>query len=299
MIKRIIEISSSAYLYIKNSQLIIDKETQTHRVPFEDIGFLILDNPRITASQAVFRLCAVHNVALIVTDDKHLPAAMLLSMEAHSTQGKIVRMQVAVAKETQQQIWQQIVAAKIAAQSYVVEKVTGYTNAQLQHLAINVTLADKGGNESQAAKIYFALLFGKTFRRSHQGSHGVNALLNYGYTLVRSACARALMGAGLHPAFGIQHHNQYNMFCLADDIMEPLRPLVDIKVFDYLRENTIPSQINSEQKYALLEILSTPLLLKKRKIALMVALGEYCASLRKVYEKGKGQLTIPTICAQN
>lgn len=294
MIRRTLEIGSRAYLRVKLNQLIIRNDEGEHSVPFEDIGFLILDNPQIICSQSVFRHCAKENVALIITDEKHLPASMLLSLDAHSTQGKIMRMQASTPEQVQHMIWQQIIRAKISMQAGVLNTVHNIKSARLERLSKTVQPGDATNHESQASRIYFKSLFGKDFKRDQSGSNDINILLNYGYSLMRAACSRALMGAGLHPAFGVHHHNQYNVFCLADDVMEPLRPLVDRCVAE-LSQAEASAGLNRDTKGSLLTLLSAPVLIKKRQLPLMSALAIYCASLRKILEKHKGKLGIPAM----
>ncbi len=294
MIRRTIEISSEAHLQVSLNQLIVLNEEGKHSIPFDDIAFLILDNPQITCSQSVFRHCAKQNIALIVTDEKHLPASLLLPLDAHTTQGRIMRMQASTPEQVHHIIWQQIIRAKIYTQSAVLTSVHGITSARLQRLAKTVRLNDTANHESQASRIYFKSLFGKDFKRDQSGSNDVNILLNYGYSLIRTACSRALMSAGLHPAFGIHHHNQYNVFCLADDVMEPLRPLIDRCVAKLSQAETF-NGLDRNAKNDLLTVLSAPVLIKKRKTPCMSALAVYCASLRKVLETHKGKLTIPAL----
>ena len=297
MIRRTLEIASKAYLRAHFQQLIIQDDEGEHTVPFEDIGFLILDNPQITCSQSVLRHCARENIALIVTDEKHLPASLLLPLDAHSTQCSIMHMQASTPEAVQHALWQQIIQAKIKAQKEVLAWVLGEKeNARLARLAKTVSLADKSNHEAQASRIYFKSIFGEGFKREQRGSDDINIILNYGYSLLRTACARALIGAGLHPAFGIHHHNQYNVFCLADDVMEPLRPLVDKTAIMLYREGR-SNGLDRKTKTKLLEILGEPVMIKKREIPLMVALTMYSASLRTILKNHKGKLSVPTIVA--
>ena len=294
MIRRTIEVSSAAHLRVHLNQLIIRNDEGKHSVPFEDIGFLILDNPQITCSQSVFRHCSEQNVALVITDEKHLPASLLLPLDVHSTQGKIMRMQASTPPPVQHVIWQQIIRAKIDTQATVLNAVHGTRSARLERLAKTVQPADAGNHEAQASRIYFKSLFGANFKRDQESTGGINILLNYGYSLVRTACARALMGAGLHPAFGVHHHNQYNAFCLADDVVEPLRPLVDRRVAELSRAETFDG-LDRDAKNDLLALLRAPVLIKKRELPLMSALTMYCSSLRKVLETHWGKLSIPAM----
>ena len=294
MIRRTLEIASKAQLRVKLNQLIIRNDEGEHSVPFEDIGFLILDNPQITCSQSVFRHCARENVALIITDEKHLPASILSPLDVHSTQGKIMRMQASTPEQVRHMIWQQIIQAKIGMQAGVLNAVHDIKSARLERLSKTVQPGDTANHESQASRIYFKSLFGNDFRRDQGGSNNINILLNYGYSLMRAACSRALMGAGLHPAFGVHHHNQYNVFCLADDVMEPLRPIVDRCVAELSQAETLDG-LNRHTKGDLLALLSTPVLMKKRQLPLMSALAIYCSSLRKILENHKGKLSIPAM----
>lgn len=294
MIRRTLEVGSKARLRVKLNQLIVHNDEGEQTIPFEDIGFLILDNPQIICSQSVFRHCARENVALIVTDERHLPTAILLPLDVHSTQGKIMRIQASTPEQVQNMIWQQIIQAKISMQAAVLNAVHDLKSARLERLAKTVQPGDATNHESQASRIYFKSLFGKDFKRDQSGSNNINILLNYGYTLMRAACSRALMGAGLHPAFGVHHHNQYNVFCLADDVMEPLRPIVDRCVVELSQAET-STGLNRETKGDLLALLSAPVLMKKRQRPLMSALAIYCASLRKILEKQKGKLSIPSM----
>ena len=288
--------ASAATLRVKLGQLVIYRDSEEHSIPLEDIGFLILDNPQITCSQSVFRHCAENNVALIITDEKHLPASLLLPLDVHSTQGKMIRMQATTTVDLQHKLWQQIIKAKITAQATALSATHGVENMRLLRLAKSVQPNDKGNNEGQASRIYFKLLFGDDFKRDQDGSGDVNILLNYGYSLIRSACARALMGSGLHPAFGIHHHNQYNVFCLADDIVEPLRPLVDQCVAELTQAEAF-NGLDRAAKNNLLEILANPVSINSRNLPLMSALATYCSSLRKILETRRGRLAIPVAIA--
>ena len=288
MIKRTIEISSPAQLTVKHQQLIIRKEDVEHSVPFEDIGFLILNHPRILCTQAVFRTCAKHNTALIVTDDTHMPTALLLAFAPHSLQNKITKMQVEASEVVKNILWQTIIQHKITAQATALSIATGERSTRLHYLASTVKEGDYLNNEAQAAQVYFPALFGKSFRRTPRVGN-TNALLNYGYSILRSACARALMGAGLNPLFGLKHDNQYNPFGLADDIMEPLRPMVDLTVYRMAESSAnVPAS-----KVPLLSLLNASVVIGKKKQPLMSALGSYCASLRSTLQTGKGTLLVP------
>jgi CRISPR-associated protein Cas1 len=187
----------------------------------------------------------------IVSNEKHLPAAMMLPLSTHSTQTERFARQAAVSLPTRKRAWQQIVQAKLRAQARLLEEVTGKDWA-LGLMAGKVRSGDPDNLEAQAARIYWQALFGKegassaagTFRRDPEGE-GINLFLNYGYAVLRAIVARALCASGLHPSLGVHHHNRYDTFCLADDLMEPFRPLVDRVV---ARIHLTPAGSNAESQ---------------------------------------------------
>jgi CRISPR-associated protein Cas1 len=206
------------------------RETQTQTIPFADIAVLVTSHPQISFTQAVLAGLAASRGILIVSNEKHLPAAMLLPLSTHSTQTERFARQAAVSLPTRKRAWQQIVQAKLRAQARLLEETTG-ADQGLRLMAGKVRSGDPDNLEAQAARIYWPALFGKdtsggAFRRDLEGE-GVNVHLNYGYAVLRAIVARALCASGLHPSLGVHHHNRYDTFCLADDLMEPFRPLVD------------------------------------------------------------------------
>ena len=164
MIRRTLEIASKAQLRVKLNQLIIRNDEGEHSVPFEDIGFLILDNPQITCSQSVFRHCARGNVALIVTDEKHLPASMLLPLDVHSTQGKIMRMQASTPEQVQHMIWQQIVQAKIGMQAASIKRGTRYKKRPSGATVKNNTARRHGQSRGPSLPHLLQVSFRKRFQ---------------------------------------------------------------------------------------------------------------------------------------
>lgn len=280
-IKRTIEINSVAHLSCHHQQLSIDIKNGAHQsVPIEDIGFLILDNIQLTHTQYLLSECAAHNVAVLVCDAKHLPTSMLMPLQGHTLQARIMQQQAGVTEDVKQEVWRQIISAKISAQQHTL-KTCASTHPALDRLAKHVLPGDPKNCEAQAARIYFPTLFGEHFHRDQSGE-GINALLNYGYTLLRAACARALMGAGLHPTLGVHHHNQYDSLCLADDIMEPLRPMMDEHIHAYISQSTLP-ELNKQTRTHLISWLGSACCIGRRSnVPLMVALEEYCSSVRSV-----------------
>jgi CRISPR-associated protein Cas1 len=294
MTKRIVEIGSPARLSLRHRQMRIEQEDkETVTIPVEDLGVLILDHPAISHTQGLFAACTEGNVAVLICGERHLPAAVLMPLEGHSLHGKILRQQVAVSEPTCKRLWQAIVRAKIEAQAEALE-AAGESGKGLAEMAQRVRSGDPENLEAQAARIYWPRLFGKGFRRL-QGGGGANALLNYGYALLRAAVARAVVGAGLHPALGVHHHNQYDAMCLADDLMEPLRPLADFKVHEILQARSGEVELDPETKRELLAILGRDLRIGDRNFPLVTALHGYAASVREVICGGEKEPEIPRL----
>ncbi len=294
MIKRIVEISNPAYLHLRNRQMVIERErAELGSVPVEDLGVLILDHPAITHSQGLLTACFENNVVVLVCDSKHLPSAILLPLDGHSLHSKTLGQQIAATEPACKRVWQRIVQAKIREQAKVLHSTTG-DDKPLHAYAAKVKSGDPENIEAQAARIYWQRLFGPEFRRNPD-IPGINAMLNYGYAVMRGAVARAVVGAGLHPALGVHHRNQYNNFALADDLMEPLRPLVDIKVYEVCELLPDTPELTPQNKRTLLEILDWSCAIGERKLPLMVALHHYAASVRKVLAGEEKDVEIPLL----
>lgn len=294
MIKRIIEIGNPARLSLKNQQMVIDRDGfELATVPIEDMGVLILDHPQVSHSHGLLSACSENNVAVIICNGKHLPVAVLAPLEGNSLHTKTIARQVQITEPTRKQLWKAIVQAKIRAQAKALDYAAADSHP-LHTYASRVKSGDPDNIEAQAARIYWHKLFGKEFRRDYE-SPGINVLLNYGYAVMRAAVARAIVATGLHPSLGLHHHNQYNSFCLADDLMEPLRPIVDIKIYEILKNcQTIP-ELTKETKRSLLEILSSACSIDNRQLPFMVSLHYYAASIRKVVCGEEKRVEFPEI----
>lgn len=281
MIKRIVEIANEAHICHKNRQLIIRQiDREDAQVPIDDLGVLVLNDPSITMSQRIMAELAAANVAVILCDKKHLPVATLAPIEGNTLHTKTLHMQVGVKDTTKKRIWKAIVQAKVRAQAEALDSAH-IGSGPLMAFAEKVKTGDTTNIEAQVARIYWQRLFGKSFRRDRYGG-GPNAMLNYGYTLMRSTVARAVLGAGLHPALGLHHRNQYNSFCLADDLIEPLRPAVDLHVFRLTNKGRNIPEISPESKRALLEVLTFDFKINGQGLPLTAALERYMATIRRV-----------------
>jgi|SRR5579863_180227 len=253
MTERILDFSEQpASLSVRNDLLVVRPEAgEPQTLPLEEIAVLVAAHPRVTFTLAVVAGLARHGGLLVTCDEKRQPAAMMLPLETHHVQTVRYAGQARMSLPARKRLWQQIVRAKIAAQARLLEEKTG-KDWGLAMIADRVRSGDPENLEAQAARIYWPALLGKSFRRSPEGE-GPNSLLNYGYAVLRAAVTRAICAAGLHPTFGLHHHNRYDTFCLADDLMEPFRPLVDRVVAKLLEEEGEAVTLDRESKQALLE----------------------------------------------
>ncbi len=293
MIKRIVEIGSAARLRMDHRQLLVERDDmETACVPIEDLGVLIIDHPAISYTQAMLAACFENNVVVVLCDAKHLPCAVLLPLAGHSLHAKTLRAQIAASTPAQKRLWQTIIQKKIREQAGVLRSLV-LDDYPLPLYAAKVKSGDPENIEAQAARIYWQRLFGEEFRRDRD-MNGANALLNYGYAILRAAVARAIVGTGLSPALGIHHRNQYDDLALADDLMEPLRPLVDLKVHEIMqaRKN---ADVDKESKAMLLQILSWDCQWDGRRIPLLTALSYYAAGVRAVLCEGVKVTPIPAL----
>ena len=222
MLKRTLLFTSPVYLSLKDEQLVVcfkDTPDDKRTIPIEDIGFVLIDNPMVSITMPLVNKLADNNIALIFCNEKSMPNAMLQNLDTHSLQCEILNKQIAIGEVLRKNLWKQTVEAKIKNQSKLLMKL-GKDGNVLKPYYSNVKSGDADNREGAAARIYWMRLFGNDFVRD-RNLPGINSLLNYGYTILRAATTRALMGAGLLPAIGIFHHNRSNAFPLADDIMEP------------------------------------------------------------------------------
>lgn len=225
---RSVLISHPAKLSLSQGQLVL-QQTEKVTLPLEDIAIIVLEHPQIILTHQLLSACATQNVSLISTDPSFLPNGIFLPFQPHSRALKQLKRQLNLSKVRQKQIWQEIIQQKILNQSQVLLQQNLQPQAnQLQKLAQKVKSGDKTHIEAYAAQIYFKALFGKPFKR--RSDDLINAQLNFGYSIIRSAIARQLVAYGFIPALGIGHHNELNAFNLADDLIEPYRPIVDAQV---------------------------------------------------------------------
>jgi len=295
MIKRTIEISQEpAHLTVRNEQLLLlakdDERTLRASIPCEDIGVLLVEHTGTTYSHAALERLLHHGAAVVICGRDHLPAGVLLPVAEHTEVVPRIHLQMNVSKPVRKQLWKQIVQAKIRAQAANFAHGSP-VRSRLLALARDVRSGDPTNVEAQAARLYWQTwLEDADFRRTPDGA-APNNLLNYGYAVLRAAVARAIVAGGLIPALGIEHRNRSNAFCLADDLVEPLRPLVDERVRELHLDGY--TALIPPVKTALLELLVADVRTGDVAGPLMVALHRMVASLVRCYEGQETQLLIP------
>jgi CRISPR-associated protein Cas1 len=296
MIKRTLYFSNPAHLHTNNEQLMMQlKDTgELKQAPIEDIGLLILDNQQITLTQALISKLLANNVALITCDQTHHPVGLFLNLDGNTLQSQKFQAQLAASVPLKKQLWQQTVSCKIQNQATLLEKERASATLLFQY-AKEVKSGDSEKHEAKAAAYYWKHLIPDflQFTRDRFGAPP-NNLLNYGYAILRAIVARSLVGSGLLPTMGIFHRNQYNAYCLADDIMEPYRPFVDKVVCDIIRMNGQYLELGSKFKQQLLSIPAMDVLIDGQKSPLMNAVQRTTASLAKCFEGSTRKILYPS-----
>ena len=296
MIKRTLYFGNPAYLKTATEQLVVERPGEESKsIPIEDIGLVVLDHQQITITQALLAKLLSNNVALITCNETHHPVGLLLTLDGHTLQSQKYQAQVDASLPLKKQLWQHTVEQKIANQAAVLKMHRQETN-YMDTLARTVKSGDPDNNEAKAAAWYWKRLFPDflNFTREREGMPP-NNLLNYGYAILRAIVARNLVGSGLMPTLGIHHRNQYNAYCLADDIMEPYRPYVDTIVHQIVRGNGKYLDMTPNMKTALLNIPAIDVTIDGQKSPLMNAVARTTASLCKCYEGEARKILYPVL----
>lgn len=283
MLKRTIYIGNPAYLKLKDLQLkVLDVETKQEigSVPVEDMAILMLDHYQITISHQLLIHLQSHNVAVVSCDAHHLPFAMMLPMAGHVEHSERLKHQLNVSEPLRKQLWKQTVEAKISQQMLLLKKLRKPHEPMTDYMN-QVRSGDSTNMEGIAAQYYWKHLF-EDFSREREGA-APNNFLNFGYSVLRSIVARALVSSGLNPTLGIFHRNKYNAYCLADDVMEPYRPYVDWMVYRMLKERPNVEELDREAKSYLLQVATHDVLMMQKLRPLMVAVSSTTSSLYKCY----------------
>ncbi len=295
MIKKTLYFGNPSYISLKLRQLVINRPDdgdlppddcsyEARTVPVEDIGVVILDHRQITITSCALEALLENNAAVITCDSKSMPVGLLLPLCGNTIQNERFRSQIDSSLPLRKQLWQQTVERKIDNQASVLKHSTGHPHLILTNYANGVKSGDPENVEGRAAAYYWKNLFPDIpyFARSQDGP-APNPLLNYGYAIVRAIIARSLVSSGLLPTLGIHHHNRYNAYCLADDIMEPYRPYVDRIVVDVVNSGNTTPALTTEMKKLMLSIPTVDVTIDGHRSPLMVAATTTTASLCKCF----------------
>ena len=308
MIKKTLYFGNPAYLSLRNAQLVIKipevencpslpesiRQQAEVTKPIEDLGVVVLDNKQITITSGAIEALLENNCALITCDSKSMPVGLMLPLYGNTTQNERFRKQLDASLPLKKQLWQQTVKAKVENQAAVLSDCTGTEVKCMKVWADNIKSGDPDNIEARAAAYYWKNLFAhiQGFTRDRDGIPP-NHLLNYGYAILRATVARSLVISGLLPTLGIHHHNRYNAYCLADDIMEPYRPYVDELVWNIDKEYGEAPQLTRELKARLLTIPTLEVRINGKRSPLMVATGQTSASLFKCFNGESRKIAYP------
>lgn len=295
MLKKTLFFSNPAYLSTKNEQLVVtfpDKEQQQRTVPIEDIAVVVMENQQITITNGLLEKLVNQGIAVINCNQQHLPIGMFLPLSGHTEQTERFRNQMNASVPLKKNLWQQTITAKILNQATLLRE-NGIPVQNMLHWAKSVTSGDTQNHEARAAAYYWQNLFDiKDFNRQQNGIPP-NNLLNYGYAILRGITARALVSSGMHPTFGIFHRNKYNAYCLADDIMEPYRPFIDLVVKDLAATEDTIEELTPTIKQELLKSLAMDVTLDGKRSPLMVAMSRTTNSLYECYSGVSRKILYP------
>lgn len=296
-----------AYLSLSLGQLVIKlpevencnslsnsfKERSTRQISIEDIGIVILDNRQITITQGVLDALLSNNSAVISCDNSHMPSGLFLPLACNTLQSERFKCQIDASAPLKKQLWQQTISQKISNQAKSLSMMTKAETRCMVKWANEVRSGDPLNIEGRAAAYYWKNFFDdKNFVRDRDGSYP-NNLLNYGYAILRAVVARSLIASGLLPTLGIHHHNRYNAYCLADDIMEPYRPFVDVEVHKIYNEMTEEQELNKDMKMRLLSIPTLDVEISGKRSPLMIAVSTTTASLYKCFAGTSRKILYP------
>lgn len=310
MIKRTLYFGNPAYLSMKDEQLVVKlpavekcddlplpfKEKAATTIPIEDVGIVILDHKQITVTQMLLERLLENDCAIITCDEHRMPCGLMLPLESNIIQHERFITQIEASLPLRKQMWQQTIVRKIENQAAVLSKHVHCETGNMMSWAANVKSGDSDNLEARAAAYYWANIFPQLpdFTRKRDGD-APNPLLNYGYAILRAVVARALVAGGLLPTLGIHHHNRYNAYCLADDIMEPYRPYVDEKVIQIMNQFSQYEELTKEIKTELLQIPVIEVQIDDKRSPLMVAVSTTVNSLNKCYAGTLRKIIYPTL----
>jgi CRISP-associated protein Cas1 len=296
MTRRVIEVSEQPVrmsIRLQQLKLLLD-DVEVGSIPLEELAMVIVTNPRCSYSHSTLVGLAEHNVSLIACDERHLPAAILMPMVGHTLQTERVALQIGTSRPMRKQLWQNIVRQKIRMQAALLHERFS-DDGGLSVLIPKVRSGDPTNVEARAARAYWQRLFGDSPFRRNADAEDQNRLLNYGYAILRALVARAVVGVGLHPSIGLHHHNRYDPFALADDVMEPMRPFVDRRVANLVRDHGPDVPLDKDSKGALIGLAHEQVMLDSGMHEIVDVLRHVAASLVDVLSGQRRDMVWPKL----
>ena len=286
MVWRSVVINRPARLKRDHFSLVVEQE-QSARVPFEDIAVIVLNHREITLTHPVLSACADYGIGLYSTGDNHQPNGVFMPFLQHSRATRMQRLQLDLDKPSTKRAWARIVQSKINNQARCMELVRVAGADRLASYARRVRSGDSGNLEAQASAYYFPQVFGRSFHRSQE--NWTNAALDYGYAVLRGACARALVAHGMLPSIGLFHSSEQNAFNLADDLIEPYRPIVDLHV---AQQPARPddAKLQPVDKVALVGLLNVDVAMPRGQMSVLASIEQAAESLARLYDGGSEQV---------
>jgi len=289
---RTVIIGSECRISLKRSQLSVERADGVVSVPVEDIAVCVLEHRGITITTAVLSALSDAGAAVAVCNNRHLPNGLMLPFHNHSRQSQIAALQISWSEPFRKRVWQKIIQTKIINQGHCLARHDPVQGKTITEMAKRVVSGDVKNREAHAARIYWPALMGKGFIR---GANDLpNAFLNYGYTVIRACVARAVVGAGLLPCFGLHHNNDLNAFNLADDLIEPFRPFVDAVVIGLMSGREQQGDLTKSDRAVLAELPATQVLIGNELQTILNATERSAESLvRAIRQKETGELCLP------
>lgn len=290
MVWRSVVINQPARLRREHFSLVVE-QAQSARVPFEDIAVIVLNHPEITLTHPVLSACGEYGIGLYATGSNHQPNGIFLPFQQHSRATRMLRLQLALDKPTGKRAWASMVQAKVRNQAACLHVFSPADADRLESLARRVRSGDADNLEGQASAYYFPKLFDLGFYRSLNS--WTNSALDYGYAVMRGACARALVAHGMLPTLGLFHSSEQNAFNLADDLIEPFRPIVDLHVATH-RKADDEQDLSPADKASLVKLLHMDVTMPRGNMSVLAAVEQAAESLARLYEDGT-ELELPTL----
>lgn len=288
-------ISGGGKISLQQKQMLIQQNSDHYTVSLEDIAIIVIENRETVITTPLLSALAEYGITLLTCDDRFLPCGQWLPFLQYHRQLKTLKLQFNTSEPLKKQLWQKIVCRKILNQAFALEETgNNIASERLRAMAAGVRSGDTDNREAQAAALYFQVIFGRDFTRSEENI--INTHLNYAYAVLRASIARALVLYGWLPALGLFHRSELNPFNLADDFIEPLRPLADLAVWHLYDKGSLKLELSPDSKQNLIRILHCQVCMEQKTLSTLTAIDRMAASLKPALsEKNAKLLKLPEI----